>query len=272
LTAREDLELLVNDGQGNFSPVGPFLGVPNPADAATSEVDTDGDFDLIVTGEFGGVSILLNEVILATSRDCNENEMPDECDIAAAFSADCNRNRVPDECESLLSIAASDPPDGSIDARQPSDLEGMSPSGWHSIILSFTGEATQLMIDDFEVTTTTGPAPSVIAIVADGATATVEFDRPIPAGATTVIIHVPSCTSVCLGFLPGDVNSDRAVGPRDILHLVDCLNRIVACQSWQCDLNRSDLCEPADILREVDLLNGAGALDPWLDASIPACP
>lgn len=31
--------------------------------------------------------------------DCNENGVPDECDIASQYSADANSNHVPDECE-----------------------------------------------------------------------------------------------------------------------------------------------------------------------------
>ncbi len=31
--------------------------------------------------------------------DCNDNQVPDECDIAASTSADCNGNGIPDECE-----------------------------------------------------------------------------------------------------------------------------------------------------------------------------
>ena len=32
-------------------------------------------------------------------NDCNENEVPDECDIASGFSEDVDENGVPDECE-----------------------------------------------------------------------------------------------------------------------------------------------------------------------------
>ena len=31
--------------------------------------------------------------------DCNENRIPDECDIASGYSDDANENGVPDECE-----------------------------------------------------------------------------------------------------------------------------------------------------------------------------
>lgn len=33
------------------------------------------------------------------SQDCNENDIPNECDIAGGVSDDCSLNGVPDECE-----------------------------------------------------------------------------------------------------------------------------------------------------------------------------
>lgn len=37
-----------------------------------------------------------------TSGDCNENTVPDECDIAGSTSEDCNANQIPDECEACI--------------------------------------------------------------------------------------------------------------------------------------------------------------------------
>ena len=34
--------------------------------------------------------------------DCNNNSVPDSCDIASGTSQDCNGNGVPDECESPI--------------------------------------------------------------------------------------------------------------------------------------------------------------------------
>ena len=36
------------------------------------------------------------------SSDCNANQIPDECDIAAGNAEDCNGNAVPDGCEKLI--------------------------------------------------------------------------------------------------------------------------------------------------------------------------
>ena len=48
-----------------------------------------GDFTLRVTGPDCG----------RAANDCNENGVPDECDIASGFSLDDNGNGIPDECE-----------------------------------------------------------------------------------------------------------------------------------------------------------------------------
>jgi len=38
-------------------------------------------------------------VLLPSSRDCNANGVPDECDISRGTSLDCNANGIPDECD-----------------------------------------------------------------------------------------------------------------------------------------------------------------------------
>ncbi len=39
------------------------------------------------------------DIASGTSSDCNTNLIPDECDIASGTSSDCNSNGFPDECE-----------------------------------------------------------------------------------------------------------------------------------------------------------------------------
>jgi len=44
--------------------------------------------------------ILISEVrFTARPADCNDNDVPDECDLADGTSTDCNGNAVPDDCE-----------------------------------------------------------------------------------------------------------------------------------------------------------------------------
>ena len=34
-----------------------------------------------------------------TSRDCNNNDVPDDCELAVGAAGDCNGNGVPDSCD-----------------------------------------------------------------------------------------------------------------------------------------------------------------------------
>ncbi len=47
----------------------------------------------------------LCDILQSVSFDCNANDIPDECDLADGFSEDCNENGWPDECD------IDDPPD-----------------------------------------------------------------------------------------------------------------------------------------------------------------
>ena len=53
-------------------------------------------------------------------EDCNENGVPDECDIAAGASLDCNENGVPDECDCSADLDG----DGTVNATDLAQLLG----------------------------------------------------------------------------------------------------------------------------------------------------
>ena len=57
-------------------------------------------------------------------RDCNHNDVPDDCDIAEGTSADCNSNGVPDECD-IAGIASEDCNDTGV----PDECEVPPPGG-----------------------------------------------------------------------------------------------------------------------------------------------
>jgi len=50
------------------------------------------------------------DILHATSEDCNENGVPDECDIIDGTSVDVNGGGIPDECESAISPRVPVPP------------------------------------------------------------------------------------------------------------------------------------------------------------------
>lgn len=169
-------------------------------------------------------------------------------------------------------IVSSTPASLSIDARQPSDIAGQNMFGWTSVDLIFDGAVPLISPQEFYVTQQGGggPPPGILStLLLNPNQVRVTFDRAITAGAWTRILHIPSGTSVRLGFLPGDVNGNGHTSPDDILALIDSLNGVTIRPSWATDMNRSGVAEPSDILRLIDLLNGAGEFESWNDRSLP---
>ncbi len=172
-------------------------------------------------------------------------------------------------------IASVFPPNCALDARQPSMPDGSNPGGWNSIEITFSAEScvSGATSSDFNVTITpAGTAPTIADVVVVGSAATLVFNGIIPTRAWTCIEHTGCGASTCIGSLPGDVSGDHTSAPSDILRVIDCLNGVAFCESWQCDVDRSGVCGPPDILRVIDLLNGAGVYDSWLNIQLPACP
>ncbi len=187
----------------------------------------------------------------------------------------CEANTCAPSCTTI--VGASVPPNCAIDARQPypPSTPG-SPQGWNAITLTIDCDDTSsLSVGDFAVTTTpAGNTPGIASLAPNGASLMVQFADPIPPGSWTCVEFVPSGAKRCLGFLPGDVNSDRTTAPVDILELIDHLNgvRVPPLGLSQADIDRSNLIAPADILSEIDLLNGASGFLPWNGKNIPVCP
>ena len=92
------LLVLRNDGDGHFGSAQVVEAQVAQWFAVQADLDGDGDADVAVVGLPSGGRILWNET-KPTSRDCNGNHVPDECDIQAGSSQDANGNGVPDECE-----------------------------------------------------------------------------------------------------------------------------------------------------------------------------
>ena len=210
--------------------------------------------------------------------DGEETCDPDSCVCQAGADpcpegVECDEDN--DRCSCELEILGSYPPDGAIDARQPSDLDGSNPQGWNFVNVVFDNDATCLTAEDFTVTITpeNGTAPIVIDVEANANSASLFLDSRIPPGHWTQITHNDDTpTSICLGYLPADVSGDGTSGPLDILRLIDCLNNVATCEIHQGDANRSDETNVQDILRVIDLLNGAEEFEVWNGVSIGASP
>lgn len=168
-----------------------------------------------------------------------------------------------------------------IDARrpfppnQPNMREGFNTWTWMFPNSRTTGENSP---DDFtirQVPSTTPPVPPTIASVTPvGANGlTLQFSEPIQPNKWTCVKHDASGCERCLGYLPGDVNSNRAALPNDILTIIDNLNNVIPdLQLYQCDTDRSGVCVPADILTEIDLINGVNGYPVQNGKTLEACP
>ncbi len=174
-------------------------------------------------------------------------------------------------------VIVSSPPDGAIDARQPSEPDGSDPAGWQSVDLMFGGPLTDIadvLNAEYSVTQEGGEGPppavaSVTQVEGEDRWVRITLDRTVSPGAWTTVTHVASGTSISLGYLPADVNADRTSAPADILRIIDVMNGVVDLPIWSTDVDRSGVAGPPDILRVVDLLNGAGTYDVYLNATLP---
>ncbi len=169
-----------------------------------------------------------------------------------------------------IAIQSSTPPNGAIDARQPSNINGTNPTGITSVVLHFNGPTAGLVAGDFQVSTDpVGGTPSITQVNSNGNDATIVFNTFIPPGAWTRITHSVSATSTRIGYLPADVNGDRTAAPVDILAIIDSLNGVTPRPLYSTDADRSGVPNPADILRVIDLLNGADAFIVWNGRTLP---
>ena len=180
-----------------------------------------------------------------------------------------------EDCE--LAIASSEPPAEAIDARQPSAPDGSDVAGWSEVVLTFNGDTSGLLPEDFTIALDPrGTPPMIGSVFTEGNVATLQFGDFLPdyfpPGHWTIITHNASGSSVRLGYLPADVNNDRISNANDVLFLINVLNGVIdpAPPAYQTDTDRSGATNANDVLRVIDLLNGAGVYDEYLNAELPA--
>jgi subtilisin family serine protease len=168
------------------------------------------------------------------------------------------------------------PPSGSIDARRPHPVDDrFAPEGWQQTEVIFRGDTTQLIETDFEVMVSSGPGGAASNVLAIASTdeedrVRLELEDIIPLGRWTTITHLPSGTSVRIGFLPGDVNGDAATDMSDLEALIDAAEgRGPERPLWSVDMDRSGKLTPADVIELIDMFNGAGDYDPHFGNRIP---
>ncbi|MFQ5496131.1 MAG: dockerin type I domain-containing protein, partial [Phycisphaerae bacterium] len=178
-----------------------------------------------------------------------------------------------EDLDGPLMVVQSDPPDGAIDARQPSRPDGTLPVGYRSVDIKLSGDICFLTRFDFTATQAGGVlgGPFIQSVEAvDARTVRVHLNRDLEPQTWTTVTHIGSGSSVTVGYLPGDVSGDGIVTSDDLLVLIDALNNpAVVLPLRSSDLDRSGSLSPADLLRAVDLIIGADAFDPWNLRSLP---
>ena len=179
-----------------------------------------------------------------------------------------------------LHIVSSDPGDGWIDARRPTDPDGTGVFGWSAVDITFDGDASGLTPADFTTSETCdagacdGVAPSVTGVGGAGAALTVTLDRPIdPVAWTTIALgRRRRERRGAAGLLAGrrGCELDRQKNANDIIEVVDAVTG--GGELYHCDIDRSGAITANDIVALVDLLNGAGGYDAYYGQALPALP
>ena len=204
-----------------------------------------------------------------SDADCDDGDV---CTIDTCSALKCHHEPI-----TCVTITAAFPASGSIDARQPHEVnDATQVAGWTEVILLYQGPGS-LQLGDFTLTEVGGDgvAPVVVAVTPFGPTvAGLTFSEPIEPGAWTVVTHDPTGWQTCLGFLPADVNGDRLASTGDIGVLIDAINGVLpaALPDHAVDIDRSGVISGQDILRLIDLLNGASEFEVWHTKSLPANP
>ncbi len=182
--------------------------------------------------------------------------------------------------------------DGFIDARRESDNGVDVNLGLSSFRIVFTTEmedadGTALSADSFSIVDTAGTAPNVTSIAsADGGrTVDVTLSGNIALQQwTTISVNARSqcgqdvlADSINVGYLPGDVDQDAAVGPFDLLRFRQYVNNVSQPTEGvtldYVDINRNTAQDPFDLLSFRQLINGVTpATQAWQGASLPALP
>ncbi len=97
--AANGVSVLLGDNEGMFGEALVFPAGEGPWSIAAGDVDGDESPDLVTAHpDSDGITIHLNRHAPVVSHDCNENGLPDECDIASGTSIDLDSDEQPDEC------------------------------------------------------------------------------------------------------------------------------------------------------------------------------
>ncbi len=220
-------------------------------------------------------SILSYSIAENCLQDCNSNGTDDLIEVLLGHSQDLNHNQLPDECELPFRIVYSDPSNGLIDPRQPSDSMGNINVGINGVYLQFNTAGLGMVPEEWMVSEIGGDgiAPGISYLQASSVGAVSFYlNSVLEPGTWTIFTHIPTGEAIRVGYLPGDVNGDGTSSPHDILTLLNIMLGVEPIQpgkEYYVDINRNGLLEPYDILRLIDLLLGNGVYESYFYQSLP---
>ncbi len=167
-------------------------------------------------------------------------------------------------------ITSSYPPNGAIDARDPSGELEFAEVGFYSGASIPNGYI--FSVSDFSVSSTLNNLPininyiEVSGSVLDPSIIPILNRRIVPQERIT-ITHKPSNLSVCVGRLPGDVNGDGRVLSSDVSMMNGVLASTQIRPSYSTDIDRSGRTDQADLTRLNEIMTAPGLI-----RILPPCP
>ena len=187
--------------------------------------------------------------------------LPDES--VSALLTDENRTYGPIHYEPLnitvqpgvvrKNIIASDPPDGTIDARIDAGGAG-SPSAWRSINITFDSDASSITEKAFKVASAGDTPVAIERIAHHGDSMTLTLNHAPEPGVWTTITHTPTGNALRFGVLPGDIDGNGVRNSRDLLALLEVLTSGASNPPYRTDLNNDGTVNAEDALAMVDCL------------------
>lgn len=167
-----------------------------------------------------------------------------------------------------------EPPNGTVDARQPNGPGNTFPPQGITeltLFLGVSGEFNNFSLCETEVDINLGPNSIGFVIDQNNGFYDIFLSRPITPGAVTRIIHTPTNNYVEYISHPANTNGDSVSGVADVLNIIDMLNgvKLPPHGVYSQDIDHSGSFGPPDVLRTIDLLNGSGVYDVWNGTPLP---
>ncbi|MBU0719645.1 MAG: hypothetical protein KJ749_15480, partial [Planctomycetes bacterium] len=204
------------------------------------------------------------------------------------WESDCG-DLAEEHCCRGIVVADSDPPSGTVDARQPHPVNSQLPrqgigSSDEKITITLDGGCRDPILNDlFTVCETKIDAllgrneVKSVTDLGDGVYE-IELAHAITAGAVTTVAYRGYDGFAEYISHPANSNADGIASSSDLMALINCcLNHVCTPPhgDYSCDMDHSEVVNAQDVLRLIDLLNGAGEFRTWMASSLPVntgCP